>query len=373
MVKVASPAEVHEPGGNVNYTVALINTSEPALVNPDLIITALTDEVEGVITDLDGFSSCDLPLVIPIHEFRICTFQSQVTGPVDTTVLDTVTATATYGGEGQLAASADAEVKILDTPSSISVVKRADPSKLTEPGGPVTFSIEVVNSSQVDAITIDSLTDNIHGDLNGQGDCATPFSLQAGDPPYTCAFTAELTEQGGTTEVNTVTASGIDDDGKEVSGTDQAGVTILDTPPVLSVTKRAVPDFLVPPGEPVLFLFTAINQSVSDTITLETLRDSVFGDLNGRGTCSVPQELKAGDTYECEFEAYVEGASGDTHSDQIEASGVSDDDDPVSASAQAIVRFAKIVTSIPVAGQAGLGLLVLLLIIIGMQAVRGRY
>ncbi len=40
---------------------------------------------------------------------------------------------------------------------------------MAEPGGDVTFTVRIDNTSAVDDVTIDSLTDTIYGDLDGQG------------------------------------------------------------------------------------------------------------------------------------------------------------------------------------------------------------
>ena len=51
------------------------------------------------------------------------------------------------------------------------------------------FTVVVENTSgTTDPVTITSLTDDVHGDLNGQGTCAVPQTIQPGDT-YTCAFT----------------------------------------------------------------------------------------------------------------------------------------------------------------------------------------
>ena len=48
-----------------------------------------------------------------------------------------------------------------------------------------------------------------------------------------------------------------------------------------------------------------------DVVTITSITDSVFGDLDGAGTCSVPQVIAACGSYTCEitedFEAYTDG------------------------------------------------------------------
>jgi hypothetical protein len=122
------------------------------------------------------------------------------------------------------------------------VLKTASPSVLTEPGGEVTFEVSIYNTSPDVSVTVDSLLDDVYGDLNGQGTCAAPIVLQpsgtAGDA-YSCSFTAAVTGNSGDTEIDTVTASGIDENANLVSDQDSASVEIRQVP----VTGVPVPLF----------------------------------------------------------------------------------------------------------------------------------
>ena len=60
------------------------------------------------------------------------------------------------------------------------MTKTADPTYGAEPGGNVTFDVVVENSSGVDSVTITSLTDDVHGDLNGRGTCVGAADDPAG-------------------------------------------------------------------------------------------------------------------------------------------------------------------------------------------------
>ena len=54
----------------------------------------------------------------------------------------------------------------------------ASPTSLPEPGGSVTFSIKVRNTSPADTVTVSSLTDSIYGDLFARGDCDALENIQ---------------------------------------------------------------------------------------------------------------------------------------------------------------------------------------------------
>jgi hypothetical protein len=95
----------------------------------------------------------------------------------------------------------------------ISVIKTADPVAVKEPGGDVTFTVLVINQGTSCSVFIDSLIDDKHGNLDGQGNCvasaANPQEIPAGGF-YTCQFTATVNGAMGYVETNTVTASGED-------------------------------------------------------------------------------------------------------------------------------------------------------------------
>ncbi len=172
---------------------------------------------------------------------------------------------------------------LLEGPPSIVVTKTANPTSVNEPGGNVDFTVSIENSSDAtDPVTITSLTDNIHGDLNGQGDCSVPQTIQPGNT-YTCTFSATVSGDPGQTETDIVTASGTDDEGTAVNGSDDAIVTIVDVPSAIEVLKTATPDNVDDPGGVVLYSFVVNNLSSVDSVTIDTLSDTIYGDLNWSG------------------------------------------------------------------------------------------
>ncbi len=132
--------------------------------------------------------------------------------------------------------SDDATVTVTDVGSSLAVSKTADPTSVAEPGGEVTFTVRITNTSLADTVTITEVVDSVHGDLDSQGTCVVPQKLAPG-AWYECAFTATVSGNAGDTETNVVTASGVDDDGNAVSGSDDATVKIVANPVALQVLK----------------------------------------------------------------------------------------------------------------------------------------
>ena len=123
---------------------------------------------------------------------------------------------------------------------SISVSKSADPTSLKEPGGPVTFSVRITNTSNVD-VTIQNVVDDKFGDLDDEGGSGcfdVPIKLGPGDHA-SCQFSEPITGPGGTQHVDTVTASGVDENGHAVSGSGSATVDITPKLIDLVITKQA--------------------------------------------------------------------------------------------------------------------------------------
>src|SRR6185436_14699614 len=117
------------------------------------------------------------------------------------------------------------------------VFKTASPISLPEPGGVVTFTVRVDNTS-AETITLTSLTDNVHGNLDNQGTCAVTQTIAVGGF-YQCTFSATVTGNAGDSETDTVTATAQDDENNLTTDTDTATVTIIDALPTIIVLKTA--------------------------------------------------------------------------------------------------------------------------------------
>ena len=193
-------------------------------------------------------------------------------------------------------------------PPDIVVVKSADPTSVEEPGGSVTFTVQVINNGGPG--TIDSLVDDVHGDLvtscRDDGDVALVGQSIDSGQTLTCTFSAEVNGNAGESEIDTVTAVVLNDAGSD-SAYDSATVTISNVPSAIEIVKTANPTNVDEPGGDVTFSFVVNNLSAVDTVTIDTLKDSIYGDLNGQGDCSVPQTIAAGGSYSCCFTAFVDG------------------------------------------------------------------
>ncbi len=196
----------------------------------------------------------------------------------------------------------------------------------------MTYTVEIVNDSvSTDPVEIQSLTDDVYGDLTlaDNTTLALPVVIQPGDS-YTGSFTGDVSGNAGYEITNVVTAAGVDDEDNPVSDDDDATVTVTDVQPVISVTKTANYE-LVPEGGDVTYTVEIVNDSVAtDPVEIQSLTDNIYGDLDGKGDCVLPQTIQPGDSYTCSFTVTVSGSAGDEITDVVTATGVDDEGNPAS-------------------------------------------
>jgi uncharacterized repeat protein (TIGR01451 family) len=363
VTKTANPISHTEPGDTTTYTVTVTNVGiDP---NNPVTLNSLIDIPYGDITTAHGAitrTDCSVPQSIPSDDGNIggidtytCTFDALVTGNAGDKVRDDVTASATDSRGNTITGTDYAEVAITDMQPIIDVLKEVDPSTLNEPGGSATFTVTVTNNSiSSDPVTIadDSqrdpvagLYDSIYGDLNGLGDCTTPQTIAAGGS-YSCTFTAEISGNAGYSETDTVTASGNDDDGNPVSDSDSATVTVLDVESNISLIKTASPTSLDEPGGRATFTITVNNLSTVDSVTINSLDDTIFGDLTSKGDCAtkiVGQTIAPGGSATCMFSENLQGQPSSPHVNKATAQGTDDDGNPVMAMDDATVSFNNVI------------------------------
>ena len=349
VVKTAAPSSVDEPGGDVVFTFEVKNTSAVDA----LTINSLVDDTYG---SLNGQGSCVLPQTIAALTGYSCSITKAVTGNAGYSHTNIVTVAATDDDGNPLGDTDDATVTVNDIPSAIELLKTADPETVDEPGGDVTFSFVVNNLSKVDTVTIDSLGDDIYGDLTAvAGSTCTVPQIIAPEGTYSCQITAFVGGNAGDIHTNIATASGKDDDGQDVSDDDSAIVTLNNVQGAIEVVKTASPTSVSEPGGNVEFTIIVNNLSTIDVVTLDTLTDSVYGNLNGQGSCSVPQTILASGSYTCKFTGPVSGNPGTEHTDVVTASGVDDDGDPVGDTDDATVTIEDVPSSIELVKTASAG------------------
>ena len=317
--KLARPLVIRERT-TVTYEVVLENHSPLK----DLTITSLVDNYHGDLTRLNlrcngvaitGNLALQLPAAGSVTE---CTFVATVPEagePVPTEIHffpDTVTASG-FADNGQpVSALATAEVLFYPpgtaAPPVIEVNKVAAPDRVPASGAPVAFTVEIINGSASEAISLTELVDDIHGNLSGRGTCPTvstanPQQLAAGQV-LRCTFSETVSGTLGGAETDTITAAGTGIETAEpVFGFDSARVDLVGNPLAISIEKTPSKR-LTFPGDVVEFTLVLSNDNNYE-VTATALQDSVFGDLNGQGTCSVPTALGPNSTHTCVFSGQV--------------------------------------------------------------------
>ena len=266
----------------MTFNVTVQNTA------PETIeLTSLIDDIHG---SLAGQGDCVVPQTIPEDGSYACSFTVTVSGNAGESETDTITATVSADGVDAFPAGS-ATVSFTDVEPSINVAKSASPVTIDEPGGPVTFSVSVTNTSP-ESITLNSLSDDVYGDVTTTSgniestDCTVPQTILA-DGVYSCAFVGPVTGNALDVRTDTVTAVASDDESNTVEDTAEATVTIANVVPTISLTKIASPTERPEPGGSVLYRIAVSNSSPEDVV-LESLIDTVGDtqrDLDGLGTC----------------------------------------------------------------------------------------
>jgi hypothetical protein len=220
IAKLASPRQLPEPGGTATFTVVAANISRTSVS-----LDSLVDDIYG---DLDGQGSCSLPQTLsPASPFYVCRFDGAVTGAPGDIKVDVITGQGEDTFGNPLQDTARASVRIYDLSSDIRVVKSASRNSVPDDDRAVSYSVAVTNISEVDEVVIGSLVDNIHGNLQGQGDCQLPQTLAAAGGQYRCQFPATVVAPVDSVETDTILALGIDDDGNVVADSASASVVVL--------------------------------------------------------------------------------------------------------------------------------------------------
>jgi len=179
---------------------------------------------------------------------------------------------------------------------SISVSKSADPTTLKEPGGPVSYSVTITNTSPDVDVAIENVVDDRFGDLDdsgGNGCFDVPINLKPGEK-VNCTFQKTISGAGGTSHVNVVTATGTDKYGNKVSGSDDARVDI--TPRLIDLVVVKEASSPTPLNGTVRYSLTVTNKG-PDTATNVQLADpappgvTYLTAVPSQGTCSLSPSL----------------------------------------------------------------------------------
>ena len=231
--KSADPTSVKEPGGAVDFTVTITNTS-----NVGVTITNVVDSVFGDLDDTDGSGVFDVPINLAPGEKVSKTFQRQVTGSAGQVHTNVVTASGTDENGNPVSDSDDARVEI--TPRLIDLVIVKTASSPTPLNGIVNYTLTVTNKGP-DTATNVQVADPAPSGITyltvnpSKGSCNLTASLitcslgsLAAGETASIDVTARATAVGTHTNVATTTGAG----GRETNPADNVddAVTVVPAP-----------------------------------------------------------------------------------------------------------------------------------------------
>lgn len=332
-------SQVVRRGETARFTVIIFNNRPSPVTN----VRVLDSGMPGCTLDPD------LPLSLGTGENNSFDYPCQlknVQGPV-TGVAEF---TATDPSDDRVYTASDvAWVELIELQAAIG----GQPPAIPEPGGPVTFTVELVNSGSVD-LEVATLSTTQFGNLF---DAANPKVPAAGNTclgaegatiahsggALVCEFTTAIS--GPPSQVPVALSAGANDgQDNSVTANAQTSILITNLEPVLTVNLTADPPLVIAPGGPVQLTVRLGNASEADTLTIDTLEESALGNLDGVGDCEVPiSGLGPAETYQCAFTSVITGQIGDSRVFIVNAAGFDDDPSPnaVSASGTLTVPVAE--------------------------------
>ena len=167
-----------------------------------------------------------------------CTFAGSITGNAGDSTRDTFVASG-VDDEGTTASGSGSErVPVTDVLPTMTVTKTAVPNPIPEPGGPVTYTVSVENTS-AESIFISTIYDDVAGPLT-PSTCVLRAGgeVPAGDT-YECSWSGSVSGDVGDVRSNIVTVTARDDEGNVLAVADREDTVISDVLPTFDLLKTA--------------------------------------------------------------------------------------------------------------------------------------
>ncbi|RIK33548.1 MAG: hypothetical protein DCC55_34730, partial [Chloroflexi bacterium] len=229
--KTVTPATRPEPGGDFTFALTITNLSAERVR-----ITELSDSYP-----LSAECLALKDKVLAVREATRCSYTVTRTQPGLYTNTATVKVREADRGHGldttdlEATASASASFTVVDIPSSLAVGKRAQPSVLPAPGGPVTFTLFVTNTSPVDSIILTTIAaghndDGVDDDTFSADAICLTTTLAPGDSTH-CQFNHGVTGAAGEVITGKTTVQAIDDANIDVAAIATATIYLLEGAP----------------------------------------------------------------------------------------------------------------------------------------------
>ncbi len=248
VVKTVTPTTLKEPGGSVDYTVTVQNTS-----TVDVTITSVVDDKFGNLANVAGGNPAGcfaVPFVLAPGASSTCTFPKTLTGTAGTAHVNVVTVTGTDTSGNTLTDSDDATVTFTERLIDLVIVK--DATSPTPLNGTVTYTMTVTNKGP-DTATNVQLVDPAPAGITyltvnpGSPTCTlTPALITcnlgtlAANQSRSVTVTARATTVGRHTNTATTTGEG----GRETNPADNTDTAVTVVPaPVQPPTPKPAPTY----------------------------------------------------------------------------------------------------------------------------------
>ncbi|MDY0097131.1 MAG: choice-of-anchor K domain-containing protein [Candidatus Dojkabacteria bacterium] len=343
VTKTANETSIPETGENVLFTFTVENKSTESVT-----ITSLSDTIFG---PLSGDADCQIGTTLPVGQS--CTFvQSEFLSSDSLTVHENTFTAIAQDNEKNPATDSDTQrVSFTDVAPLIEVTKTADDNSIPETGQSVTFTFRITNTGLED-VTVTSIMDDKFGDLlptakaqNGGLDIVILSTNP--DSYFEFTYTTTLSSDSLTTHTNRVDVIAIDDEGTSATDFDTESVRFEDVAPLIEVTKTADDTSIPETGQSVTFTFLVENIGQED-VTLNSLIDNKFGNLDGQGTCSLPQSILIGGAYSCKVSVTLESDTLTPHINTVTAKAVDDEGTEATDEDDETVNFTNVLPTIEV-------------------------
>ena len=400
------PVAIVAPGGLATYNVVVTNGPN-AIEN--ITITSVVDQLRrngapfgaplniGAMGGPVTATTCGslVGTVLAPAASTSCTFtvNTSVIGALaqSDALVNTVTVTAVDNDGTSVTGDDLAPRTVLGAAPQIAVFKSDHGAFITEPASQITYTVDIHNLGTTEAVTIQTITDDVFFNGAPIGTITIPSSdpaaivstLPAGTFASTdctsrigailaradavvggvptnatastqCSITLNLAGNAGDGYSDKVTVSGIDETGDPVSADNSADTPAFGKAPQVAITKSPNKAIVPETGGEVTFTFTITNTSVStDPLTLTSLTDTVFGDLfaaSASGSCKslVNTILAPSASVQCTYTTTLSGTVAVPHGNTVTVIGVDDEGDTASAQASAKVNFSDVAPSIVV-------------------------
>ncbi|MCZ7628049.1 MAG: DUF11 domain-containing protein [Microthrixaceae bacterium] len=291
VTKEASVSEVSEPGADVEFTFTVRNTSVE-----DVTITSLVDSVFGDLSAECGLAG-DVLAPGATAECKITRFIAGNAGDLHE---NTVVVTAVDDDDNTATGDDDEAVDVTDVLPVIEVTKDDGEASVDAPGGEVTYTVKITNSS-VEPVTVTSITDVVNGgapiDVTVVADPITATTCELGGviapgETYECTFDITVEGDGSSDVFDVVTATVTDDEDNTATDTDDEQ-TPVDPVADLAVEKTVSADE-VNSGDQVTYTLKVTNSGPS------TASEVVLTDELPEGLELLSVEGAEGQEWDCE-------------------------------------------------------------------------